>query len=90
METNGKGRVEVGVTLNMGNFSSIKTSVSFEETYTGIGEDTREAKFEELLLIATEKLDEVSSGAVKHFKIIRDAALSANPKGQITVVEDDF
>lgn len=90
MEKNGKGRVEVGITLNMGNFSSIKAHVAFEEDYTGIGEDTREAKFDELLSVATEKLDEVSSGAVKHFKLIRDAALTPKPKSQITVVEDDF
>lgn len=54
---NGKCKVEVGITLNMGNFNSIKSTVSFEETYTGEGEDTREAKFNELLEVCNEKVD---------------------------------
>lgn len=57
MSKSGKCRVEVGITLNMGNYNSIKSTVSFEETYTGEGDDTREAKFNELLDVCNEKVD---------------------------------
>lgn len=74
----------------MGNFSSIKVSVAFEETYTGTEGDGREDRFQALLAVATEKLDEVANVAKTRFKVIKDGANPPAAKNQITLNEDDF
>ena len=88
----GSCRLEVGITLNMGNFSSIKSSLTFEEEYSGEGDDTREAKFQELLEVTNKKIAETIDALKPNFTIIKDGpkTVLTNKEGRVTLNEDDF
>ena len=70
----GKCKVELAITLNTGDFNNVKASVSFEEGYGGElpSKEDREAKFEELLEVCNDKLDEAVLVAVKKIKSIKN------------------
>lgn len=90
----GTCRLELGITLNMGNFSSIKANLAYEEEYSGEGDDTREAKFKELLDIANEDLAATIENLKPNFTIIKDGPKAkvslTSPEGRVTLNEDDF
>ena len=73
----GKCKVEVSATVNVGNYQSVKATVSFEESYeegdAPASEVTpaRELKFYELLGIANDKLDAAVVSTVKHLKKLK-------------------
>lgn len=71
----GKCKVELAITVNTGNFSSIKATVGFEESYDfnddSTGEVQRDEKYEELLGVCNDKLDEAVLIAVKKVKAIQ-------------------
>jgi hypothetical protein len=70
----GKCKVELAITLNTGDFNNVKALVSFEEGYGGElpSKEDREAKFEELLEVCNDKLDEAVLVAVKKIKSIKN------------------
>jgi len=78
----------------MGNFSSIKANLAYEEEYSGEGDDTREAKFKELLDIANEDLAATIENLKPNFTIIKDGPKAkvslTSPEGRVTLNEDDF
>ena len=63
----GKCKVELAITVNTGNFSSIKATVGFEEEYPFKG---REAKFQELLEVCNDKLDEAILAGIRKNKAL--------------------
>ena len=72
----GKCKVELAITLNTGDFNNIKAVVGFEETYDfnddSTGEIQRDEKYEELLEVCSDKLDEAVLTAVKKIKAIKN------------------
>lgn len=91
----GTCKIEVGITLNMGNFSSIKSSLSYEEEYSGEEGDTRDDKFQELLSVVNQDLDRTIAALKPNFTIIKDGPNKAkisltSPEGRVTINEDDF
>lgn len=44
----GNADVSVSITVNLGNFESVKYSLSVDESYSGFGEDNRDSKMLEL------------------------------------------
>lgn len=69
----GKCKVELAITLNTGDFNNVKATVGFEETYTDDDEkvDHRDKKFQELLEVCNDKLDDAVLTAVKKIKQIK-------------------
>lgn len=68
-------KVELAITINTGNYSSIKATVGYEEGYDGMGSpkeisDAREAKFQELLEVCNDKLDEAVLVGIRKIKAI--------------------
>ncbi len=63
-----KCKVELAVTINTGDFSSVKATVGFEEAYIEGGRDT---KFNELLEVCNDKLDEAVLSAIKKIKLYK-------------------
>jgi len=71
----GKCHVELNITINTGNFSSVRAQVGFEESYggelvSGTNEEARETKFQELLEVCNDKLDEAVLTAVRKIKVL--------------------
>ena len=54
--------------LNMGNFETLKINVGFSEAYTGIGDDTREAKYQMLKELVNEKFQDLTIDYAKNAK----------------------
>lgn len=70
-------KVELSITLNTGNFSSIKATTGFEEGFEAIGSPeeiskAREAKFQELLEVCNDKLDEAVLAGIRKIKTINN------------------
>ena len=70
----GKCKVELAITLNTGDFNNVKATVGFEEGYGGElpSKEDRDAKFQELLDVCNDKLDEAVLVAVKKIKSIKN------------------
>lgn len=84
-------RLELSITLNMGNFSSIKSSLAFEEEYSGNDDDSREAKFQELLDITNQNLAKTIESLKPNFTLIKDGPkANSGFEGRVTLNEDDF
>ena len=71
----GKCHVELDITVNTGNYSSVKAHVGFEESYggelsPGTNEEQRDAKFAELLAVCDEKLDDAVLAAIRKINSI--------------------
>lgn len=64
-----KCKVELAVTMNTGDYSSVKATVGFEEDYI---EGERDAKFNELLEVCNDKLDEAALSAIKKVKLYKN------------------
>jgi hypothetical protein len=72
----GKCKVELSITVPTGmanGFSSIKATVGFEEGYGGElpSKEDRETKFQELLEVCNDKLDEAVLASVKKSKALQ-------------------
>lgn len=68
----GKCHVELSITIATGNYNSIKAQVGFEEGYGGElpSAADRDAKFQELLDVCNDKLDEAVLTAIRKVKVI--------------------
>lgn len=85
-EPMGKCHVELSATVNIGNFQSVKATVGYEEEYTSDETITdaacRESKFEELLKICSENLDDAVLTEVHKIQAL------TGKKEKVTVIED--
>jgi hypothetical protein len=73
----GKCKVELAITLNTGDFNNVKATVGFEEEYHWVDnpgklQEARDEKFQELLDVCNDKLDEAVLTAVKKIKAIKN------------------
>jgi hypothetical protein len=72
----GKCHVELDITVNTGNYSSVKAHVGFEESYedsprgSSFSKEARDAKFAELLAVCDEKLDDAVLAAIRKINSI--------------------
>lgn len=66
--TAGTCTVSASFNLNMGNFETLKINVGFSESYTGIDEDTREAKYQQLKELVNEKFQDLTIDYAKNAK----------------------
>ena len=78
-EPMGKCHVELSATVNIGNFQSVKATVGFEEEYDA---REREAKFQELLAVCTENLDNAVLTEVHRIQSL------TGKKEKVTVIAD--
>jgi len=60
--------VSAALTINLGNYESIKVNVGFSEPYSGVGDDTRENKYNELTSLVNDKLQDSVIGYTKTAK----------------------
>lgn len=82
---NARIHVELSATVNIGNFQSVKATVGFEEDYPQTAEfteQTRSAKFEELLAVCADKLDDAVLTEVHRIQAL------TGKKEKVTVIED--
>jgi hypothetical protein len=61
----GDAEVSISLTINLGNFESVKYSISLAETYTGYKEDNRNNKMEDLHLDVSKRLAANAPNIVK-------------------------
>lgn len=71
----GAVNIDVGLTINIQNFQSLKINIGLNEPYSGINGDTREAKIEELFDFIQKKLDD------------KAVALSIHNKQLVNIIE---
>lgn len=81
----GSCTVGLSITIQIGN-DFVKPNISFEESYTGVGNDTRENKFNELLEQVKEKLLVVA----KESSTLMETAKNKPRKYKVSLSEDDF
>lgn len=67
--------IDVGLTINIQNFQSLKINIGLNEPYSGVNGDTREAKIEELFDFIQKKLDD------------KAVALSIHNKQLVNIIE---
>ena len=87
-----KGTCAVGlsVTFQVGEANFIKPYISFEEDYTGEGEDTRQAKFEELIQEVKAKLYIIGKEAGTIMDGMSPQSAKPVKKYKTSISEDDF
>ena len=72
----GKCHVELDITVNTGNYSSVKAHVGFEESYEedperpALTPALRDQKFNQLLAVCDEKLDDAVLTAIRKINSI--------------------
>jgi hypothetical protein len=87
----GKCHIELSATVNIGNFQSVKATVGFEEDYSVMTdsplpnltlEEARKQKFDELLEVCTDKLDDAVLTEVNRIQAL------TGKKHKNTTIED--
>ena len=64
----GAVNVDLGLTVNLGNFGSLKLNIGLNEPYSGRIGDTREDKLEELFAFIQSKIDDKAVSLTVHNK----------------------
>lgn len=77
-EATGGGRIgaNLGLTVNLGNFESIRFDVYQEATFTGGPGDTREDVFAAILDDCRERLYESLAGEIRNFRELKKSLVS--------------
>lgn len=60
--------ISVAFNLNMGNYENLKVNIGFSEPYSGISDDTRESKYQELKELTNLKIQELIIDQAKTIK----------------------
>ena len=60
--------VDVGLTVNLGNFGSLKLNIGLNEPYSGLNGNTRDKKVEELFDYIQSKIDDKAVAMTMHNK----------------------
>lgn len=64
----GAVNVDVGLTINLNNYQSLKINIGLNEPYSGRNGNTREAKLDELFAFIQSRIDEKAVDLVVHNK----------------------
>lgn len=64
----GAVNVDVGLTINLNNYQSLKINIGLNEPYSGRNGNTREAKLDELFEFIQSKIDDKAVELVTHNK----------------------
>ena len=64
----GAVNVDIGLTINLSNYQSLKINIGLNEPYSGRNGNTREAKLDELFAFIQSKIDDKAVELVVHNK----------------------
>lgn len=73
----GAVNVDIGLTINLSNFQSLKINIGLNEPYSGRNGNTRESKLDELFAFIQSKIDDKAVELVVHNKELCNIVVQA-------------